>query len=276
VDSLAALCRQGFGEVEIHLHHDGDNAANLRRTIERHKLLLAERHGLLSRRRNSGEIVYGFIHGDWALDNSRPDGRHCGVNNELDVLRQTGCFADFTLPSAPSATQTRKINAIYYAKGDPSRSKSHDWGVDAGTAGTVPSDSLMLIQGPLLLDWRHRRIENGCVQASQPPDMSRLELWMKANVHIPSRPDWRFVKLHTHGAPEANQKILLGQSMREFHRGLQKRAEADGNFHFHYVTAREMFNLVKAAEAGYVGTVADALDYELTSNILDRPIALAV
>jgi hypothetical protein len=37
-----------------------------------------------------------------------------------------------------------------------------------------------------------------------------------------------------------------------------------------------MYNLAKAAEAKYVGTVADALDYELVSNIFNRPIALAV
>src|SRR5258707_498316 len=74
------------------------------------------------------EEMYAFIHGNWALDNSRPDGRWCGINNELDVLRETGCFADFTLPSAPSPCQTSTINRIYYAVDDPKRPKSHDTG----------------------------------------------------------------------------------------------------------------------------------------------------
>ena len=39
--------------------------------------------------------------------------------------------------------------------------------------------------------------------------------------------------------------------------------ESDSNFHYHYVTAREMYNLVKAAEDGWGGSVADALDYHL-------------
>jgi hypothetical protein len=275
VESLAGLCRQGFGEIEIHLHHDGDNAANLRRTLDRFKSLLSARHGLLSRRRTTGETVYGFVHGDWALDNSRSDGRCCGVNNELEVLRQTGCYADFTLPSAPSSTQTRKINGIYYAKGKPNCRKSHDWGVDVGAGRDVPTDSLMLIQGPLLLDWRRGKIENGCLQASQPPDMRRLDRWLKANVHVPSRPDWRFVKLHTHGAPESNQQILLGNSMQEFHRGLRRRADADPNFHFHYVTAREMYNLAKAAEAGFTGPVSQALDFEVIPFALDQSMVAA-
>ncbi len=85
LDALADLCRSGFGEVEIHLHHDRDNADHLRATLRGFKELLARRHGLLSRRRGDGELAYGFIHGNWSLCNSRPDGRWCGVNDELDV-----------------------------------------------------------------------------------------------------------------------------------------------------------------------------------------------
>src|SRR4051812_4524032 len=40
VDPLAALCRAGFGEVEIHLHHHDDTAENLRRTLETFKTTL--------------------------------------------------------------------------------------------------------------------------------------------------------------------------------------------------------------------------------------------
>lgn len=91
-------------------------------------------------------MVYGFIHGNWALGNSRPDGRCCGVNNELNVLRETGCYADFTLPSFPSPTQTRKINSIYYAVNRPERPKAHDTGRDVGT-GPPPEKGL---RGPSL------------------------------------------------------------------------------------------------------------------------------
>ncbi len=268
VDALAGLCRSGFGEIEIHLHHDNDNAAALRERLLSFKELFASRHGLLPRHRATGELAYGFVHGNWALDNSRPDGRWCGVNNELDVLRETGCYADFTLPSAPSPTQTRKINSIYYSVDDPQKPKSHDWGVDVGAA-PPPPNGLMLIQGPLLLDWQRRkaglfpRIENGCIQASQMPSMRRLDLWMKARVGVPSRPDWLFVKLHTHGAPEANQRVLLGEPMVAFHEGLARRAAADVNFRYHYLTAREMYNLAKAAESGWKGSVDEARDYEL-------------
>jgi hypothetical protein len=265
LDDLAGLCWRGFGEVEVHLHHDGDTADGLRARLLEFKQTLDRRHGLLARHRDTGALAYAFIHGNWALDNSRPDHRWCGVNNEIDVLVETGCYADFTLPSAPSPTQTRTINRIYYATDDPERPRSHDRGVRLGTA-PAPDRSLLLIQGPLVLDWRRwpvPRIENGCLQGNQPPGVGRLENWLRARVQVPTRPDWYFVKLHTHGAVEANQRVLLGDPMVAFHQALADRAARDPDFHFHYVTAREMYNLARAAGAGWTGDVDRARDFEL-------------
>ena len=271
LDAIAELCRQGYGEVEVHLHHDNDTAENLRRILLDYKHLLAEQHGLLARHRHTGEITYGFIHGNWALCNSHPEGRWCGVNNELTILRATGCYADFTMPSAPHPTQTRTINSLYYASDRPGRPRSHDGGQAVG-AGPMPADSLMMIQGPLVLNWQQRkwglapRLENGCLQASQPPSMQRLQNWLQAGVQVPSRPDWYFVKLHAHGALEHDRDTLLGEPMQRFHRALADQAAKQPHFHYHYVTAREMYNLAKAAEAGWQGSVAGALDYELLWN----------
>jgi hypothetical protein len=276
MDALGTLCQAGLGEVEVHLHHDRDTAEQLREKLTSYKKLLAERHGQLAHHRTTGELAYGFVHGNWALDNSRPDGRHCGVNNELDILRETGCYADFTLPSAPHRTQTRKINRIYYALDDPLRPRSHDWGTDAGTC-PPPDNAFLLVQGPLLLDWANRkwgvfpRIENACIQANQPPSAARLDLWLKARIGIPARPDWIFVKLHTHGAAEENLELLLGEPMIRFHQALAGRAAEDPNFQYHYVSAREMFNLVRAAENGWQGSVAEARDYQLLWNGCRQP-----
>jgi hypothetical protein len=283
VGALAGLCRQGYGEVELHLHHDHDTAENLRNTLVEARERFRSDHGLLARDQRTGQTVFGFIHGNWALDNSRPDGRWCGVNNELDVLREAGCYADFTFPSAPDSTQPRKINSIYYAIDDPDQPRSYDTGIDVGR-GEAPSRGLMLIQGPLVLDWSHRRFgllprtENGCLQLSRPPDIHRVDLWLKANVQVPGRPDWFFVKLHAHGAGERAQAVLLGEPMVQFHRDLADRARRDRHFQYHYVSAREMYNLVKAAEEGWKGPVAEALDHHLIWNgslAANRPMAFA-
>lgn len=249
LDALAGLCRKGFGEVEIHLHHDSDSADNLRNTLMSFKEKLHNKHGLLHRDPATGEIRYGFIHGNWALNNSRRDGRMCGVNNEIDVLLETGCYADFTLPSSPSETQTRKINSIYWATGDAKTPKGHDWGVNVGS-GPRPDKSLLMIQGPLLLDWKHRkwgvvpRVENGCIQGNQPPSMHRLDLWLKARIQVPDRPELYFVKLHTHGANDRNRGVLLGDAMVRFHEQLKVRSEKERNFRFSYVTSRDLANVI--------------------------------
>lgn len=257
VEALAGLCREGYGDVEVHLHHDNDTPENLERTLTSFTEALDRRHGLL-RRDASGRLTYGFIHGNWALDNSRPDGRWCGVNNELAVLKRTGCYADFTMPSAPSPTQTRMANAIYYARGADGRSKGHDWGAAARVGVAPPEDALLMVQGPLGFDWSRRkagvlpRLENGDLHANFPPSLSRFEQWVKARVCVQGRPEWRFVKLHTHGAKEANADVLLGEPMRAFHEGLARLRAQRPALSYYYVTAWEMACLVEQAREGLV------------------------
>ena len=94
----------------------------------------------------------------------------------------------------------------------------------------------MLIQGPLVLDWRAPQVgarppDRERLPPGQPAaDIDRLELWLRARVQVPTRPDWFFVKLHTHGAPEANQRVLLGEPMVAFHQALARRAAARPGF----------------------------------------------
>jgi hypothetical protein len=255
IEKIARICRQSCGDVEVHLHHDNDTADHLRDTLHGFKERLFHQHGLL-RKNGQGEITYGFVHGNWALCNSRPDGRWCGVDNELTVLRETGCYADFTMPSAPNPTQTRTINSVYYAIGDQSRPKAHDVGVPAQVGVEPPRGSLLLVQGPLGLDWRRRKwgmlpkLENGELHAGFPPTMTRFDLWLRASVAVAGRPDWIFVKLHTHGAREHNAAMLLGEPMRTFHQDLATYAAKHPWLRYYYVTAREMADLVHQAEAG--------------------------
>ena len=132
LDALADLCGRGFGEVDIHLHHDKDTADGLRQSCWSFAICSSERHGLLSRHKETGEPAYAFIHGNWALCNSRPDGAYCGVNNELDILRMTGCFVDMTFPSAPGPNPP-KINSIYYACDKPGQPRRTRPARDVGT-----------------------------------------------------------------------------------------------------------------------------------------------
>ncbi len=244
LNALAELCHSGYGEVEIHLHHDNDTSENLRRTLVDYKHRLYEKHGLLSVNKQTGEIVYGFIHGNWSLCNSRKDGRWCGVNEEIKILLETGCYADFTMPSAPSATQTRKVNSIYYAVDKPGITKSHDWGVDAELGKN--GEGLLMVQGPLAFDWRRRKfgifpkIEHSGLLGNFPPSKERLKLWIDAGVSIKGAPEHVFVKLYTHGAQEDIMRVLFDEDgLGEMFLALQEYGPA-----VKYVSAREMVSKI--------------------------------
>lgn len=266
LDAIASLCHDGFGEVEVHLHHDHDSASGLKEKLARFTDVLCAQHGVLSN--VGGKIPFAFIHGNWALDNSRQDGRWCGINNELIVLREAGCYADFTLPSAPSDTQTRTINAIYYAEDDPSRPKSHNVGVAMKVGGKTSGD-LLIFQGPLALHWRHRkfgiwpRIENGDIAPSDIPIEERAALWVKQHIHVEGRPEWLFIKVHTHGAIEENANFLFDGELRRLFECLENKYNDGVRYMLHYVSAREAYNIAKAAEDGKTGNPAGYRDFVL-------------
>jgi hypothetical protein len=258
LDRLVDLCRQGLGEIEIHLHHDNDTEAGLRHSLRSFNRLLIEHHDCLPVDAASGQARWCFIHGNWALDNARPDGRCCGINNELIVLREEGCYADFTLPCAPDPSQTRTINSIYYATDDPLRPKSHDTGI-AVRVGGQPTGDLMIIQGPLGLTWHKRKfgvlphIESADVRTSIPPTPERVDAWVRTGIHVAGRPEWLFVKIHTHGTQERDTDMLLGAPMHRMLQHLETTYNDGENYVLHYVSARETYNIIKAAEAGKHG-----------------------
>lgn len=265
---LSDMCFRGFGEIEIHLHHDDDTAENFSTVMTNFANTLHNDHGALPVHPETGQIMYAFIHGNWALDNSLPDGSQCGINNELSLLKATGCYVDMTLPSAPSPAQTTKINSIYYATGTDGKCKGHNDGIDV-EVGKEASGDLMLIQGPLGLAMKWRtpkglpRIENADVRKTMPPINSRVDQWVNTNIHVKGKPEWVFIKVHTHGTQEADMDTLLGQHRHDMHTYLETKYNDGENYVLHYVSAREMYNIAKAAEEGKEGSPNEYRDYIL-------------
>ena len=365
---LEGLVGQGLGEVEIHLHHRHDTAEGLQQKLTGFRDLLHTEHGFLGADAD-GTTRYGFVHGNWTLCNSRPDGDWCGVNEELGILSATGCYADFTFPSVPSPTQPRMVNAIYYAQDTPGQPRGHDRGreaeadsrrdaesaergegknvecrmsnvecrtvalpseprtvaaglepsrkvsgvflrgnrslqVAARTDSSIPNRAahgskrclspgeslptgrgsdgsdeslqtarngaeLLLVQGPLALNWGWRkwgvlpRIEHSDVSGSNPPTPARADLWVRQHIHVRGRPDWVFVKVHTHGCQEKNMEVLLGEPMRRLHGHLTTAYNDGEQCRLHYVTTREMVNIIRAAEAGADGDPGEYRDFEV-------------
>lgn len=248
---LANLAHHGVGDVEVHIHHDGEGEANFVGRMQQFVTRLSRDHGLL--RHQDGRPVFAFIHGNWALDNARPDGRWCGLNHELTLLRQLGCYADFTAPAAPDVCQTRLVNAIYWAVDDPDRPKSHDRGPLVTVGATAPKDALLCVQGPLTVRahprWRLLpSLEVGELARYAPPEPTRAEHWLDAAPRIGNEV---FVKLFTHGAPEKNAEPLLNGFAADTIEQVRTAAHRRG-WRLAFATAWEMFGAIAAARSGSV------------------------
>jgi hypothetical protein len=267
IEPLAEMCTLGLGEVEVHLHHDRDTRETLRASLEK-TLVDLDRHGVVPRTRTeTGERpAWSFIHGNWCLANARRDGRWCGVDDEMELLWELGCYADLTFPSAPDQSQPGIVNSIYYPRGDVRRRRAYEDGA-AVRVGTPRQDRLLLIEGPIALALRPGRravrIESSALDASDPPTAERLATWVEQEVTVRGRPEWVFVKLHTHGAPEKNAEVLLGDTSMRFHEALGRGYNDGEKWRLHYVTAREMFNVARAAMDGKRGEPGAWFDYEI-------------
>ena len=264
LDTLADLAKHGFGEVEVHLHHDGDTAATLTEKLEKTLADFAQ-HGHFSRTAD-GKLRWAFIHGNWALANPRRDGKWCGVDEELPLLHRLGCYADYTFPSAPDECQPNIVNQIYWPTGDLTQKRCYEHGTRA-RVGEVMTDRLLLVTGPVALAKRpgrlSGRIESSALTATDPASAARARTWTRQNIHIEGRPEWVFAKLHTHGAPEREGASLLGDGGHALHRELTTRYNDGRAWILHYITAREMFNIALAAMEGKSGDPNDYRDHIL-------------
>jgi hypothetical protein len=267
---LAEHCHTGWGEIEIHLHHGvgtPDSAENTRRQLTSFRDRLAEDHGCLSYRNSSTQPRYAFVHGNFALANSN-HGIGCGVDSEMQILAETGCYADLTLPTgAYHGAQTSKINAIYECGLPLVERAPHLEGRDLERGRSAQIFPIM-VQGPLLLDFslgrRSRRlgIENSALTGGNPASLHRLRSWKRAAISVKGRPDWLFIKLHCHGMDPRHENAMLGAPMQEFLRALVDGAE-ERNEVLHFVSAREMVNLILAVCDGQEGNPGNYRDYQL-------------
>lgn len=268
VDRLAEHCHDGWGEIEVHLHHGPEgpaSAAETRGVLLMFRDALVNDHGCLSFIEGSEQPRYAFVHGNFALANSA-NGYGCSVDDEMQILADTGCYADFTLPAAAfHPAQIAKVNSLYEC-GLPLHTRApHREGKDLEVAHP-PEIFPLNVQGPLMLDFdRHARnrmgrIDNAALTGANPPSMRRLQLWKKAAVRVQNRPDWLFIKLHTHSMDPTQREAVIGPPMQHFLAELVQEA-GDRNEEIHFVTAREMVNIILAACDGREGNPSEYRDY---------------
>lgn len=103
---------------------------------------------------------------------------------------------------------------------------------------------------------------------NNPPTSERIDSWIKQKIAVRKRPDWIFVKVYTHGAQDKHLKDEYFENLNRMFSYLEKKYNDGVNFRLHYVTAREMFNIVKAAESGEKLEPGEYRDYLLVSNTM--------
>jgi len=125
----------------------------------------------------------------------------------------------------------------------------------------------MLIQGILGLRWRSRvhgykpSIETSNISRSDYLFPERIDYLVNNAVKIDGQPNWFFIKLHAHGCRETDFDSIFGGQADEAYIYLESKYNDEKNFVLHYVTAREMYNVIKAAEAGFRDWASEYRDF---------------
>jgi hypothetical protein len=186
----------------------------------------------------------------------------------MQVLAETGCYVDMTYPTSVfHRAQIAKINSLYECALPLEQAAPHRRGRNLQVGQPVAKFPFM-VQGPWMLDLDRSlssrsgfgRIEHGALTGVNPPALRRLRLWKKAGITVGGRPDWIFIKLHTHGMDPTQTDTVLRAPMQQFLEqlivGAPERKEI-----LHFVSAREMANIILAACDGRTGNPGDYRDY---------------
>jgi len=263
MELLQSLVKGGNGEVELHYHHGGDTQESTEKKFSAAVKYFQRFHFLKG---IDGKTHFAFVHGNWGLDNSN-GAETCGANRELSLLAGLGCFADYTFPSIFHDSQPRMVNQILEAI-DDNGPKSYDHGTPLRVGRPIDDSALVLVEGPLLLfpTLSIRRlfvgIEDGNIHLADPVGERRVDRWVRANVHVQGRPEWVFIKVHGHGAStDDDVEEWLGGHLERGLSYLERHYNDGANYVLHYVTARETYNLVRAAAAGKTGDPREYMNW---------------
>lgn len=249
---------RGTGEVEFHWHKPCLSA-------EEYDVQLTEAVNWFQsvgtfQAHDDAVARFAFIAGNWDLDNGRGTG--CGVNDEISQLRRAGGYMDMTYSTLGSPAQPSKmINQLYYVQ-DSQGARSYEQGTRVSVGGKTPEDPFLMFQGPLSFHW-DLSFEYGALESYALPSLKRIQRWIDSHIHVEGKPEWSFVKLYSHGIQSPDiVKHHLGPMLE------QLKAEAERrNIKLHYVSAREAYNIVRAAEAGLEGDPELYRDYVYASPI---------
>jgi hypothetical protein len=146
---------------------------------------------------------------------------------------------------------------------DTADSKSYESGQEA-TFNKV-NDDFLIFQGPLSFSL-DLSIEYGAVENYALPTPKRIRKWMDSNIHVNGKPEWVFIKVYSHGIQSDS---IINSHLDSMLSDLDEEVVAR-SAKLHFMTAREAYNVVKAAEAGLSGNPEEYRDF-----VIDKPASLS-
>ncbi len=251
----------GYGELEFHWHNSHVTATQFRKELES-GVNWFNGFGAMKTAEKNSRSAFGYVAGNWNLDNGlmRPS-KMDGPTYEIRDLKSLGGYADFTFPNH-SASQSHWFSSLYYVKDDESP-KSYDEGKRASVEES--HDDFLIFQGPTSLDFRTRATEYGTLESWWRGDWgSRIENWWKNSPYVIGKPAWRFIKVYTHGVQ--SKDLILSDDFKGLLKKLVTFCE-ENNIKLHFVSAREAFNILKAAETDAPGDPEQYRDYLIPKRV---------
>jgi hypothetical protein len=252
--SLVAYCRATGSEIELQAVTASGGSAEALKSFTEARNQLHER-SLLSHD-GAGAACFAVHRSSARTQSSAP---------HPQGLREAGCYAEFAAPALRSREETLPLPRIYYRSGD-ALPRSRRVRSDRDARG--PSDEeLLTIEQPLSLDWTRRRmgllpaLERGWISEDEPLSPQRLRLWIDCKISLEGRPNWLFLALPLQPSAGHRAAPRKGNRLREFQEMIAAAAETDRTVRFHYVTARELVNIIHAAEAGHSGDPSQFRDF---------------
>jgi hypothetical protein len=257
---LSSMVYEGYGEIEMHWHLTAKSGVSKENYANKLHEAIAwyQKFGAMVTVDTPSKTAFAYIAGIWDLDASRPGPKSHGITNQIQTLYDNGCYADFTFSTINTASQPSKVNSIYYVEDNPDLPKSYETGIDA-EVGKPINDKLMIFEGPMSIKW-NGLMEYGAVEKDPRFSPKRVPRWIEANIHVHGRPEWVFVKVYSHGAQ--SMKVVLAHDM-EWMLECLKDECSRRSIKLHFMSAREAYNIVKAAEDGMKGNPENYRDYKI-------------
>jgi hypothetical protein len=168
------------------------------------------------------------------------------------------------------------VNRIYEAQDDP-QPKSFN---RAYPFQAAPSERLTIFTGPLVTYFipsplrTFYNVEDADVHPTVPMTADRVDQWVRANIHVPERPEWVFIKMWGHAASSDGEVAdnLPGGTFERALERLETKYNDGHQYVLHYVTAREAYNVARAAAAGMKGNPTQYYDFEVKPYVANpRP-----